>query len=292
MKAIVLSYDRNLPFVDHMISTYQKFWPNNLFVFRVPYQNYPDFLQKKYGEKVELIKTGSPIKATILKLLEDLNDEDWVYWCMDDRYLIKCNVEKAQALYEYVLNIQDKRVCIVQILRTFRDKSADKFVKKKQEVVSNEKVNIVESIFSDTDKLVDIWSHQFLRVKVLKRIFQSFPDQKFVAKDMDSFEKTKLIGEKIWMSKDNLFILGESTHRGELTENCISSLTKFNLEVPQNIRVSKKYLVHGKLPYNFLNIEFEVPNQIQSKIVQLIRLYDRKRSNFDFFYQQSNRSNN
>ncbi len=39
MKAIVLTFDKYMIFTDHMILTYQKLWPNNPFIFKIPYQD-------------------------------------------------------------------------------------------------------------------------------------------------------------------------------------------------------------------------------------------------------------
>ncbi|NEP78367.1 MAG: sulfotransferase [Okeania sp. SIO3B3] len=65
-----------MPFADHTIQTYEKLWRNNYFTYRVPYNNnYPQSIKKKYGDKIELIKTESPIKATVLTLLQIVNDD-------------------------------------------------------------------------------------------------------------------------------------------------------------------------------------------------------------------------
>lgn len=80
MKAIVLSCDKYHPMADHMIQCYQDIWPSNNFTFRIPYQNETNYFNLKYGNKVEMIKSDRMIKPTVLKLIEDLVDDDWVYW--------------------------------------------------------------------------------------------------------------------------------------------------------------------------------------------------------------------
>ena len=122
MKAIIVSYDKYLRFANHTISRYQKQWPSNPFIFRVPYgeaKNLLDFT--KYGNKVKLVQTDgakvtysaetssesnliSPIKVTVLKLIEDIPDDEWIYWCMDDRYPIRIKDDKAKDIYEFVKN--------------------------------------------------------------------------------------------------------------------------------------------------------------------------------------------
>ena len=74
MKAIIVSYDKYLRFANHTISRYQKQWPSNPFIFRVPYgeaKNLLDFT--KYGNKVKLVQTDGakvtyPPNFTIIKI--------------------------------------------------------------------------------------------------------------------------------------------------------------------------------------------------------------------------------
>ena len=133
MKAIVLSCDKYHPLADLMIHTYQKLWPDNPFVFRVPYNDaYPQLLKDKYKEKIELIKSPAPIKETMRVLLSDIADEEWVYWCMDDRYLIKLKAKEAGYIYKRVLNITDPTIIAVRFHRFKKFEGNDKYYKKDQ----------------------------------------------------------------------------------------------------------------------------------------------------------------
>jgi hypothetical protein len=290
MKAVVLTFDKNIKIAEHTIYTYEKLWPNNPFTFRIPYQKYPDFLNKKYGNKVELINTESPIKSTVLKLLEDLDDGEWIYWCMDDRYIIKLKVQEANHLYQYVKTNQDPTISSIRLIRMNRSYTSDKFLKKDGDLIINKNLKLKESIFSDTEQLEGLWQPQFLRVKLLRRVFASFPDRDFRAKEMDSFPKLKLKGEKLYIPEKTLIVVGESTHRGELTENCLASFTKWGLEIPDSLKVTKKYMVQGELPYTFMSIDIKLPRQIQSKITSLTRWYWRNKSNFQTLSQNSQKT--
>ena len=97
MKALVLTFDKYKPFAQHMIMCYEEMWPNNPFTFRIPYQSdevKEDYVQK-FGKKVELIKSPSGIVDTMFALSDDLDENEWVYWCMDDRYPIQIDIKEV-----------------------------------------------------------------------------------------------------------------------------------------------------------------------------------------------------
>ena len=120
MKAIILTCDKYLPFADHTIYSYEKNWKSNPFIFRVPYgEIYPEEIRSKYGDKVDIIQTDaakvvhecnqvdtdsdgkvkvSLIKNTVLDLIEDIADDEWIFWTMDDRYLIDINEKQVKKI--------------------------------------------------------------------------------------------------------------------------------------------------------------------------------------------------
>ncbi|MBE7384763.1 MAG: hypothetical protein F6J95_025530 [Leptolyngbya sp. SIO1E4] len=279
MKAIVLSCDRYIMLANHMIYTYQQLWPTNHFKFRVPYQDsYPDFLINRYPGKVELIKTESPIKSTALSLLHDIPDDEWIYWCMDDRYLIKISsIKEVDDLYRCVLDIKDKDVVSVAFHRNRDRFSANSRLNLRSKIVTDEGQSVFETVHTNMTKLPVVWSHHFIRTKVMRRLFQSFPDRPFTAKEMDFFKKEKLPGEKIYVLEKNLAVFGESTSRGKLTENCAASFKKWGLEIPENFQISKKYHIKGKLPYRLFGIEIKLPARVQRLMTTLVRWYWRNK---------------
>lgn len=291
MKAIVLSCDKYLKFADHTILTYQKRWPDHPFVFRVPYgdaDSLPDF--NKYGNKVELIQTDaaklihlvetpsgskrvSLIRTTVLKLIEDIPDDEWIYWCMDDRYPIRIQEDKAKDLYEYIKKIEDTQVVQLNFIRSFKRGfwKSDKFIKEEGKLYTEKKQLLRETVFTEKSEIKSIWMHQFLRAKVLRRIFSSFPDRPFLGKEMDSFTHSKLPGEKCYIVEQNIGIYGESSSRGKITENCAASFKSLGLELPDNMEVSEKYMVIGELPYEFLGLEFNLPTKLDKFLTSVNR---------------------
>src|SRR5204862_7574122 len=94
MKAIVLTCDRFRAMTEHMILRYQQLWPDHPFIFRVPYQN----LRGTETPRTEYTKTPDQIRATVLELIADLDDEEGVYWCIDDKYPIRLIIDKIETL--------------------------------------------------------------------------------------------------------------------------------------------------------------------------------------------------
>ena len=103
MKALVLTFDKYRPFAVHMIMCYNQVWPNNPFTFRVPYQSddVKEYYEKKFGQKVEMIKSPSGIVDTMFALSDDLDANELVYWCMDDRYPMRMDVVEVEKCLRY-----------------------------------------------------------------------------------------------------------------------------------------------------------------------------------------------
>ena len=253
MKAIVLSCDKYIKFADHMITTYQNIWSSNPFIFRLPYENYPHYLKEKYGNKVELIHvpgSNQKIKLTVLTLLEDLDDEDWIYWCMDDKYLVQLREEKVNEILKWVRSLRETSIsgiCFARVRNLYKSKALDQ-----NDILVGPK----GKVFFKRQNYSEIWVHQFLKVKALRRLFESFPDREFSAKEMDKFKrKLQLFEEqKLYVSKRNLAIFGESTTRGMITTNCANSFAKFGMTIPHQFDISSREIIMGKL--NNVFVEF------------------------------------
>lgn len=231
MKAIVLSCDKYHPFADHMITKYQKIWPTNEFIFRIPYNSlFPYNLKNKYGEKVELIKTPQNIKSTILTLIQDLKDETWIYWSIDDKYPIDININRN----EHIVNLIKKNN---KKLNSIDGISLSKF----SDLNSQYKyIFIKNNPYIFRKSWAFIWLHQFLKVKVIRYLFNNYPDENFVAKCMDTYNENIILPYKLTYSINNYIAFGESTSRGKITKNCYESLIKNSIYVPSNFNITDK----------------------------------------------------
>ncbi len=278
MKAIVFTCDKYMAFANHTIMSYERHWPSNQFTYRVPYNTtYPQFMADHYGKKLELVKTDSPIRATVLQILADLDEQEWIYWCMDDRYILRARDKELQALYEFVLTITDPLIYSVLAIATQPYFHHEKFIKKDSFFDVKEDLRIYETVFTEEERLMEMYRPQFVRVKQLRRLFESFPDRDFVAVEMNGFPHQKLKGEKAYVPEKNLLLVGESTHRGELTENSLMSFKQLGLDIPENFKVTRKYMLQGELPHRLFGYEFNLPPKIQRFITRVNRWYWRNK---------------
>src|SRR5260370_8703265 len=97
MKAIVLTFDRHRDITQHLMLQYERLWPDHPFRFRIPYQQ----LRGPDSERAEYIESPPEIVATVLRLIEEIQDEEWVYWCSDDKYPIRLILGKLKELLTY-----------------------------------------------------------------------------------------------------------------------------------------------------------------------------------------------
>lgn len=84
--------------------------PDIPFTFRIPFQDPERCLE---GGNREYIQTDPGIKKTVLGLLQDLDDEEWIYWCTDDKYPVKLDLTIAVEIYEKILGGVSVDTCAV-----------------------------------------------------------------------------------------------------------------------------------------------------------------------------------
>ena len=230
MKAIVLSCDRNRALAAHTLMTYQKLWPDHPFTFRVPYQHDRSF-PSGLGE-IEPIRTPLPIRETVLRLLDDLPDEEWVLWCIDDKFLIEINAEVASHLVSWARNHADPTVTGLLFCRC-RGMCGPPHVTRTAVASTSRGVRLLKRFDFN-----QIWLHQLLRVGVLRDLFAGFPDRHFRAIEMDTFTQQGANAKKlppqqtIYVTQQNFLVLGESLRNGRLTQTCIDSLSRHGCDVP------------------------------------------------------------
>src|SRR5437764_10412602 len=99
IKAIVLTCDRYHVIIRHMIYQYDRLLPNHQFVFHIPYQDVGGTDTKR----IMYFASPSDIKGTVLHLLADIDDEEWIYWCVDDKYPIELPTDKIAGLISHAM---------------------------------------------------------------------------------------------------------------------------------------------------------------------------------------------
>lgn len=184
-----------------------------------------------------------------MSLLRDLDDHEWIYWCIDDKFLLKINVCKAMDCFEWVSqkyssDIQGAMFCrcrrlleechlITYDIRT--SPGGEKYIRRKN--------------------YHQFWIHQFLRVGLLRKLFLSFPDRSFRAKEMDYLTGQQPgmnvlpfdYNEKVYVSGMNHAIFGESMHGGKLTRLCRDSMARHSIEIPSGYVMTDSQTIIGDL---------------------------------------------
>lgn len=242
MKAIVMTYDKYRALTDHMIFKYEQLWPDHPFQFRVPYQDLPPTMT---SDKVEYKKTSSRIKSTVLELLDDLDDEELIYWCIDDRYPVRINVPRIEQIRQWLAEEEASAISGILFCRCRAMWTDERLT---GQAISDHWKNV----YLERNGYDQIWIHQFLRVKVLRYLFKSFPDVIPHARSMDKLKKNiaKPASHRIFVSRQNLAVFGESADRGIVTRSCYKSLLKNNLAVPEWCSQVTDGIVMGTLADN------------------------------------------
>jgi hypothetical protein len=240
MKAVVLTYDRNRPLTDHMVLRYTKLWPDHPFDFLVPFQQEPPSV---LNERVRYVETPKAIKGTVLRLLEDLPDEEWIYWCIDDKYPIRLDPSHERSMYELVVGAGGEGMDALLTCRC-RDLLNERFLMAP--------ITMAGKVFHERRDYRQIWMHQYVRVKVIRHLFRSFPDDIPNAKEMDLLKKgvAKPADHRLYVTNDCRSAFGESTSRGVLTRNCRESMRTIGVAVPAwGDQVTDEEIIIGAEPF-------------------------------------------
>lgn len=242
MKALVLTFDKYKPFAEHMIMCYEQLWPNHPFTFRIPYQSeeVKNYYESKFGSKVEMIKSPSGIVDTMFALSDDLDENEWVYWCMDDRYPMTLNVTELEKCYQYVMTVNDidglmfcHHPCLWMPENLF-------WLRNKIRTSDGQ-------VYYRRKRYTMIWSHQFLRVNVVKTFFNLFPRDLKQAKDMDYIKDRAFPpkAQRLYMLDHNIAVYGEHTNRGNISKTCVDSFNLMGLKTPDGFEIVDKEMKTG-----------------------------------------------
>jgi hypothetical protein len=224
MRAIVLSCDRYHLFARHMVACYEALWSDHPFIFRVPWQaTRPTF----HAQRLEAIQTRPSIRETVLQLLEDLDDETFIYWCIDDKFPVWLDIDVLRKTLSLISSTNLDGVDGLLLCRQFNHHKRRNLLTTKPLITDN-------LTFLQRANYKHIWIHQFARVKVIRHLFRSFPANIPAAKAMDHL-KDKIIKpetHRLFVSQRSHCRFQESTSRGFITRDCLESFQAMGLNVP------------------------------------------------------------
>jgi hypothetical protein len=239
MKTIVLTCDRYRAITEHMILQYERLWPNHPFIFRIPYQS----LRGTDTDRIEYRQTPENIRATVLELLSDVDDEEWIYWCVDDKYPIQLVTDKIERLIPDAMQLQEMSgllFCRCRVTLT----------NPKLALYPGKTVSPSGDVLLERKAWFQIWIHQLLKAKVLRYLFTQLPEEIPNAKAMDELKDTvpKLREQRLFVTEKNFAVFGESTHLGSITQNCYESIAATDIELPEWFRrPNGEHIIMGKL---------------------------------------------
>lgn len=239
MKAIVLTCDRYRALTEHMIFKYGELWPDHPFVFRIPYQE----LCGSADNRHQYVKTPSEIRATTLQLIADLDDNEWIYWCVDDKYPIELVLPKIRTFIADAEEFADAGGILFCRCKALLRRADDT-------LFPGERTNSSGDIYLERRGWNQIWIHQLLRVKVLRYLFSHMPLEIASAKLMDHLKDgiSKPSDLRLYVTKENFAVFGESTHKGTINQNCYDSIVKTDIELPKWFQEPNgKVVINGKL---------------------------------------------
>lgn len=194
-------------------------------------------------EQVKYLAAPSDIKGTVLHLLTDIDDEEWIYWCVDDKYPIQLVIDKIISLISHAMRSPDvDGLLFCRCRATLNNPKLTLFPRKVK--------NPFGDIYLERKAWFQIWIHQILRAKVLRHLFTHLPDVIPNAKAMDELKNDvpKLAEHRLFVTKENFAVFGESTRRGVVTQNCYESMVTARIEIPEWFRhPDGEYVTLGKL---------------------------------------------
>lgn len=244
MKAIVLSFDKQAGFVELLYKKYAELWSDCPLSFRIPVNNretYSSYEYFKSKDNVELIDSPIDIKSTMISLLAGLSDDEWVYWCIDDRFPIE--IKNVQILNSIVNDLESGRHNDLKGIKLFRWREA----------LMDNVVDLGGEKFQQQQPrtLYGFWLHSFVKVSVLKEIFLSseLPEEYKITDITTVFYSKEFIAsfENTVVPENDIVLMGEPCVDGEITTNGLEELKKYNCPIPdytvlpQNKRFTDKW---------------------------------------------------
>lgn len=239
IKAIVLTCDRYRAMTEHLIFQYTRLWPDHPFVFYVPFQQ----LGGTDNDRVRYLTAPRDIKGTVLRLLADIDDDEWIYWCVDDKYPIALVTDKIASLISHATGSPDMDGLLFCRCRAT-------LTNPRRTLYPRKILNPFGDVYFERRAWFQIWIHQLLRARVLRHLFTHLPDHIPNAKAMDALKENvpKPPEQRLFVTEQNFAVFGESTQRGVITQNCYESMLAAGIQLPEWFqRPNGQYVTLGKL---------------------------------------------
>ena len=222
--AVVLSVDHNRPFAENMILAYQDLWPNHPLHFFLPYQKNQTLDPRIDSASVTLVRTEPEIKQTVLTLLSQFDQEDMVFWSIDDKFPQRIDTGILKSIFDSVGGSTfDVKFDGLLFTRARSLVSYPGIQKSEKEILGIPAYEVL------TNK--QFWLHQLVRVRRLRQLFESMPSIAR-AKDMDLHIPSLEPPIARFVLKRTALVFDESSRRGIPTLAAIESLQRREIFSP------------------------------------------------------------
>jgi hypothetical protein len=275
MKAIVLSFDPHLEIANLVVETYNRLWPDCPFVFRIPF-THRDPRTIFAAQNVEFIQTPSDIRSTMENLLCRLPEDEFIFWCIDDRYPIEIlNISVLRAALDFVSgkppNVDSikwtdirvagahqkrgpKRRLLAHILALFRPRSRqapdrDTEWRQREEATPRAPAFVLagQPFFRQLGHPKNgFYMPQFTTPAFLKRFFfaPALPSL-YGIREFHRFLLGAEFEHESYFPDRFLVSTAESTFKGQLSASCYEQIIKLGL-LPPKIPVRKDYKFYAQ----------------------------------------------
>jgi hypothetical protein len=224
--AIVMTKDSYRPFTLNMILSYEELWPDHPLEFFVPYQDDTSMGPKIHRSRINFIQTAPGFRDTVLTLLEGLGCDDWVYFCIDDKFPTRVNASLMSEVFDRVRSGEANPPEVAGLAFT-RSRAAVSW----PDISIKKSVSFGQQAYRKAS-LVNFWFHQLVRVQVLLDFFQTLPAVS-AAKEMD-FHVQEFRQDGVFLTtRTHALSLSESTSRGRVTASALKSLQSRQIDVGQ-----------------------------------------------------------
>ncbi|HYD64524.1 hypothetical protein [Azospirillum sp.] len=230
MDAVVLTFDHQAGLAELVHKSYRDLWPGCPLRFRIPVNDRrtnPSLAYLAARPDVVLVDSPPDIRATMAALLDGLDDDAWVYWCIDDRFPEAIPAPAAlDALGARLAAGEGGDASAVRLIHW-------------HETLTGPPVELAGQTFRRQrySGLFGFWHHQFARAGLLRRVFLSpeLPGDYDIRTIQALFhdlerERPGLAGALVPVRP--LVRLGEPCCRGRLTLNGLDALRRHGCPVP------------------------------------------------------------
>ena len=241
MKAIVLTYDKNRQLLRHMLYSHEVSGAFKDIQYLIPWNElYPKDLIDRFGkDKIIPVKCEVPIKKTMDTLLSHVEDNEWIYWCMEDNFIEQVDLKGVLKAFEWIKDHSTEKDYGIQMFTGHHDIA-------RNTISTNNILKYDSLILHKKNKISYQWRAQFCRAKVIKTMFRCLDEPEYM-KQLD-YMLLEDRGKPFWdlikegnfyTIKPSVVILGEQVNKNKLTKNCAESFKKYNLELPKDIEVDE-----------------------------------------------------